>query len=251
MQGSGSDTAVIVPARLQSVRFPRKLLHEIRARPLILWTADRLAEVCPDYPVVFAVEDVELEDLLTREGLDVFRTKAGHPSGTDRIAEVNQSLGARYVLNVQADEPLVTRRQIELLAGLIHSGADMATLAFPFSSQADFNNPNCVKAVLDAKGHALYFSRSPIPHPREETQPLGVEWFQKNPCYHHMGVYAYTQDFLASFSSLPPGRLEQLERLEQLRALENGYRIAVGISDQPTIGVDTPQDADRIVELLA
>ena len=251
MEPSALDTAVIVPARLNSVRFPRKLLHEIKGRPLILWTAERLAQVCPpDLPVFYAVEDEELEALLLAEGLQVFRTAGDHLSGTDRIAEVNQHLGASHVLNVQADEPLVTARQIQLLYDLIHGGADMATLAFPLDGESDFRNPNCVKVVMDAEGRALYFSRSPIPYPCGEEFPLDSGWFQRNLCYHHMGVYAYHGDFLSAFSTLPQGRLEQLERLEQLRALENGYAIAVGISDQPTVGIDAPEDATRFVALL-
>ena len=123
------DLAVIVPARLKSVRFPRKLLYEIHGRPLILWTAHRLTHICVDIPVVFAVEDSELEDLLLSEDFKVHRTRGDHLSGTDRIAEVNETLGARHVINVQADEPLVTARQIQTLRELVHGAVDMATLA--------------------------------------------------------------------------------------------------------------------------
>ena len=244
------DLAVIVPARLKSVRFPRKLLYEIHGKPLILWTAHRLTHICVDIPVVFAVEDSELEDLLLSEDFKVHRTRGDHLSGTDRIAEVNETLGARHVINVQADEPLVTARQIQTLRELVHGAVDMATLAFPIKSEADFRNPNCVKVALDFKGRALYFSRSPIPHPREEPSQFSDDWFQQNPCYHHIGIYAYKQEFLSAFSSLPQGRLERLECLEQLRALENGYSVGVGISDEPTIGVDTQEDVDRVQGLL-
>ena len=248
---STGKSLIIVPARLRSKRFPRKLLHEIHGKPLILWTASRLASVTPGLPFYFAVEDEELEDVLLDAGYNVFRTQGDHLTGTDRIAEANVTLQAEYVLNVQADEPLVTADQLILLDGLIRGGADMATLAFPLISEADFMNPNCVKVVLDHKGHALYFSRAPIPFPRGVASPISKEWFLQNACFHHMGVYAYRQSFLKEFSNLNPGSIERVESLEQLRALEHGFQISVGISNQPTVWLDTPEDARRLEELLA
>lgn len=250
MDATVMDTVIIVPARLQSVRFPRKLLHEIHGKPLILWTAQRLAEASLGLPFYFAVEDQELEMVLEEAGFEVFRTSEDHRSGTDRIAEVNQHLRAEHVLNVQADEPLVTAEQLRALNSLIHGDVDMATLAFPFSNEVDFYDPNCVKTVLDHQGRALYFSRAPIPFPRDVGFPMPEGWLNKNSCYHHIGVYAYKRQFLAEFSQMPQGRLERVERLEQLRALENGYRIAVGVSSQPTVGLDTPEDAARLEGLL-
>ena len=244
------DTAIIVPARLRSVRFPNKLLHEIHGKPLILWTAERLAIEAPDLPTFFAVEDKELEELLNDAGYSAILTQEDHQCGTDRIAEVNLHIQADHILNVQADEPLIQGSQLRKLSELIHEPVDMSTLVFPFTDEADFKNPNCVKAVLDDHGRALYFSRSPIPFPRGIDSPIPPEWFLQNSCYHHVGVYAYKKDFLSKFTHLPQGDLECIERLEQLRALEHGYQIAVGITQKPTIGVDTPEDAARLEELL-
>ena len=251
MDATTLDTAIIVPARLQSERFPRKLLHKIHGKPLVLWTASRLAEVSPGLPVFFAVEDEELEVLLQGEGHSVFRTRGNHQSGTDRIAEVNQHLQAKHVLNVQADEPLITREQLCVLNDLIHGPSDMATLAFRFESGSDFRDPNCVKVVLDRDGHALYFSRAPIPFLREFGTMASDDWFLENACYHHMGIYAYKSSFLEAFGHLPYGTLEQAERLEQLRALENGYQIIVGIAREPTVGVDTLEDVGKLEQFLA
>ena len=250
MAKTALDTVIIVPARLGSKRFPRKLLHEIHGKPLILWTASRLSEVSPGLPIYFAVEDQELEVLLQGEGYSAFRTCGDHQSGTDRIAEVNQHLQAKYVLNVQADEPLITKKQLSLLNDLIHTTSDLATLAFPFQSASDFRNPNCVKVVLDRDGHALYFSRAPIPFRREGTIILSDDCSLENACYHHMGVYAYKSSFLDAFRHLPLGTLERVECLEQLRALENGYKIVVGITREPTVGVDTLEDVGKLEPLL-
>jgi 3-deoxy-manno-octulosonate cytidylyltransferase (CMP-KDO synthetase) len=245
------DTAIIVPARLKSVRFPNKLLHKIHGKPLILWTAQRLAQEAPDLPVFFAVEDKELEVLLHDNGYTAILTNGNHQCGTDRIAEVNHQIQAEHVLNVQADEPLIQGSQLRKLSELIHQPVDMATLVFPFTNEGDFKNPNCVKAVLDEQGRALYFSRSPIPFPRGLESPIPARWFLENSCYHHIGVYGYKRDFLSKFTHLSQGDLERIESLEQLRALEHGFQIAVGITQKPTIGVDTPEDAVRLESLLS
>lgn len=244
------DTAIIVPARLRSVRFPNKLLHKIHGKPLILWTAERLAREVPDIPTYFAVEDEELKVVLHDAGYQAILTSSDHQCGTDRIAEANLEIQAEHVLNVQADEPLIQGIQLRILNDLIHGNVDMATLVFPFTNEEDFFNPNCVKVALNNERKALYFSRSPIPFPRGMKSPLEEAWFKKNPCYHHIGVYAYRKEFLEQFTKLPQGHLEQIERLEQLRALENGFQIAVGITENPTIGVDTPDDATKLAGIL-
>lgn len=236
--------AIIVPCRLESTRFPRKLLHPIRGRPLLLWVAQRLAQQAPDFPLWFAVDDPLLRDCLAPEGFAVLMTSPQHQSGTDRLAEANRTIGAEHVINVQADEPLVTGAQIHLLAALLASGAPMATLATPFHRAEDFANPNQVKVVLaPATRRALFFSRSPIPFARDRGGQVDDAWIAANPCYRHLGLYAYTADLLERFAKLPPGRLEQIEKLEQLRVLENGYAIACDVTENPTIGVDTPEDA--------
>jgi 3-deoxy-manno-octulosonate cytidylyltransferase (CMP-KDO synthetase) len=244
-------TAIIVPCRLESTRFPRKLLHIIQGRPLLLWVAERIREQTPEYPMYLAVDHDLLYDCATAAGFVAIRTRPDHPSGTDRIAEANRQVGAECVINVQADEPLVSARQIRLLAELIAGPAEMATLAAPFQTAADFRNPNQVKVVCDRAGRALYFSRSPIPYGREAAGQVDEAWLRANPCHKHLGLYAYKAALLQRIALLPVGRLEQLEKLEQLRVLENGHAIAVGITEDPTIGVDTPEDAVKFEAWLA
>ncbi len=234
--------SIIVPARLASTRFPRKLLHEVRGKPIIVWTAERIRLVAPEFPLYFAVDDDALESCLNSAGFNVVRTRPDHLSGTDRLAEANASIGAAAVINVQGDEPLVTGEQVRALAAGLASGAAMSTLAIPFERPEDFANPNQVKVVCDRAGMALYFSRSPIPFVRDVGGKVDTAWLAAHPCYRHLGLYAYDADFLGAFSTLEPSFLENIEKLEQLRAMEHGYRIYVGITDQPTIGIDAPED---------
>lgn len=245
-----SVAAIIVPCRLESTRFPRKLLHKIKGRPLLLWVAERIAREAPELPLYFAVDHQLLSDCVTKAGFKAVMTDPAHQSGTDRIAEANRMVRAAKVINVQADEPLVTGRQIRALARLLDGGAVMATLATRFQRAEDFSNPNQVKVVMGADGRALYFSRSIIPFPREKGLAVDDAWVRANPCFKHLGLYAYQADMLEKFTQLPPGRYEQAEKLEQLRALENGYAIACGVTEDPTIGVDTPEDAVKFEALL-
>jgi 3-deoxy-manno-octulosonate cytidylyltransferase (CMP-KDO synthetase) len=246
-----STTAIIVPARLASTRFPRKLLHRIRGKPLILWVAERLAAQTPEIPVHFAVDDDELARPLASRGFSTIFTDPAHASGTDRLAEANRRVGAEYVINVQADEPLVTANQIRMLERLVKGGSPMATLAVPFARVEDFDNPNQVKVVVNLAGEAIYFSRSPIPYPRDLDGGATREWLRNGAVHRHLGLYAYRADFLEEFTGLPAGRLERIEKLEQLRVLEHGFRIAVGITDEPTIGIDTAEDAAAFERHLA
>jgi 3-deoxy-manno-octulosonate cytidylyltransferase (CMP-KDO synthetase) len=242
---------IIVPTRLSSTRFPRKLLHPVRGKPVILWTAERIRSVAPEFPLYFAVEDDELDACLKDAGYQTVMTRPDHPSGTDRLAEANARVGAAAVINVQGDEPLVTGEQIRTLAEGLESGAAMSTLAVRFERPEDFANPNQVKVVRDRAGFALYFSRSPVPFARDRGGQVDVAWLAEYPVYRHLGLYAYTADFLKAFSSLEPGALEGLEKLEQLRALEHGAKIQVGLTDQPTIGIDTPEDVATFETALA
>jgi 3-deoxy-manno-octulosonate cytidylyltransferase (CMP-KDO synthetase) len=178
-------------------------------------------------------------------------TRPDHASGTDRIAEANRTVRADHVINVQADEPMVSAQQIRLLSELIAGPADMATLATRFTTAADFRNPSQVKVVCDREGMARYFSRSPIPYPRDLGGEPDDAWVAANPCYRHLGLYAYKAPLLEEFSRLPVGKLEEIEKLEQLRVIENGRGIAVGFTGEPTIGVDTPEDAEKFEEHLA
>ena len=183
-----------------------------------------------------------MDRCLTQAGYSTIRTSHDHRSGTDRLAEANLLVGADTVINVQGDEPMVTEEQILSLAAGIQGEVSIATLATPFICPDDFTNPNQVKVVLDKAGFALYFSRSPIPFARHINGKVDIPWLASNALYRHLGLYAYKADFLNAFSGLVPGFLEQTEKLEQLRALEHGYRIHVAITEQTTIGIDTAKD---------
>ena len=247
---AASQTVILVPARLASTRFPNKLLHPIKGKSLILHVAERIRQQGPEYTLVFAVDDVRLAREIESGGFQYLMTSKDHPSGADRLAEANRALKADYVINIQGDEPLVSRDQIRKLEDLVRGGAEMATLATPFRKREDFADPNQVKVVMDQSGHALYFSRSPIPFIRALGGPPNPGHLARDACYLHLGLYAYAASFLEKLSHLPPTRLERLERLEQLRVLENGHKIAVGITSDPSIGIDTPSDAERFERQL-
>jgi 3-deoxy-manno-octulosonate cytidylyltransferase (CMP-KDO synthetase) len=217
-----------------------------------LWVAERISRQAPEFPLYFAVDHELLRECVVGAGFKALMTKPTHQTGTDRLAEANRTIGADYVINVQADEPLVTGAQIRMLAGLLTGGAPMATLATPFRRAADFANPNQVKVVLAAAARrALFFTRSPLPYARDRGGVVDDTWVQSNPCLKHLGLYGYHKDLLQKFATLPPGRLEQVEKLEQLRVLENGYEIACDVTQDPTIGVDTLEDAVKFEEWLA
>ena len=236
-------TAIIVPCRLESTRFPRKLLHPIKGKPLLLWVAERIAAQAPDLPLFFAVDHESLRAVVAAQGFHAILTSPAHASGTDRLAEANRTVRADFVINVQADEPLVTAGQIRQLAQLITGLAPMATLATPFKRVVDFYNPNQVKVTMRRDGRALTFTRSRLPFSRDLGLTIDDAWVAANPCYKHLGLYAYQAALLDRYPALPPGRYELIERLEQLRVLENGYDITVGLTGDPSIGIDTPEDA--------
>ena len=240
-----SDLVIIAPARLASERFPRKLLHSVRGKPLILWTAERLASEAPEYPLHFAVADEELKSVLKEAGYHAHLTDPALPTGTDRVAAVNEELGATMVINAQADEPLVTGEQLRSLAELLKKGSEMCTLACPFDREADFRDPNQVKIVLRQDGRALYFSRSAIPFHRGDAA-----WIGPGRAFRHLGLYGYSGSFLRRYVQFSQTILERSERLEQLRALEHGHSIAVALTDQQTLGIDVPADVARFETLL-
>ncbi len=232
---------IIVPARLASSRFPRKLLADAGGEPLILRTAERISQQGPEFELFFAVDGQELAQTLSSAGYQCVMTDPDLPSGTDRIAQANQKLKRHSVINVQADEPMVHRDHLLALASsLEQTGADMATLAIPFESMDDFKDPNQVKVVMDERGFALYFSRSPIPYDRD-LSGKGV-----NGSFKHLGMYAYRSCFLQRYSTAGQGKLESLEKLEQLRALELGCGIVVGVVARETVGVDVPADLQKL-----
>ena len=237
------NVAIIVPARIGSTRFPKKLLHRIKGKPVIVWTGERIRKEAPEFPLYFAVDHESLAEVLRKDGYQPIMTDPGHSCGTDRIAEANRHLKAKYVVNVQADEPLVTGGQIRQLVELIQRDTEMATLGTPVRYDKDYRNPNHVKLVCDENGYAVYFSRAPIPYFRDTHGAFEAEVAAGIPVLIHLGLYVYTASFLQLFCELPPGKLEQVEKLEMLRAMERGHRIRVGITKDALIEIDTPEQA--------
>ena len=244
------NVAIIVPARIGSTRFPKKLLHKIKDKPVIVWTADRIKKEAPEFPLFFAVDHESLADVLRRDGYDVIMTDPAHTCGTDRIAEANRRLKAQYVVNVQADEPLVTGGQIRQLVELIQQDTEMATLGTPVRYDKDYRNPNHVKLVCDDRGYAIYFSRAPIPYLRDTHGAFDPELAAEIPVLIHLGLYAYTGAFLERFCTLMPGKLEQVEKLEMLRAMERGHRIKVGVTKEALIEIDTVEQAVEFEQVV-
>lgn len=241
---------IIVPARLESSRLERKLLYEINGKPLIVWTAERIKSEAPNFPLFFAVDSIELSKCLNSYCFDSIPTRGDHLSGTDRIAEANETIGAEWVINVQGDEPLILGSQIQALADSFKQGHQMATLATPFTEMEAVANPNDVKVVVGLDGNALYFSRSPIPYIRGPKGEVTKDLLIQNRCYKHIGLYGYSADFLRSIPRMRRGQLEAIESLEQLRVLENGHSIFVGISNEKTIGIDTIEDVENFKAFL-
>lgn len=243
---NNSNPTIIVPARLASIRFPRKLLADAGGKPLIIRTAERISSEVPEYDLYFAVDGNELKNLLEKNGYNVILTPSNLPSGTDRIATANKILKKEKVINIQADEPLVTRGHIlSLSKAIFREGISMATLASEFEAENDFMDPNQVKVVTDNNGLALYFSRAPIPHYREKHSTWRSEKNVTGP-FKHMGLYAYDRVFLDYFLGSQESELEKIEKLEQLRALQNGFKIAVEIVKESSIGIDMPNDLEKI-----
>ena len=241
---------VLIPARLASTRLPDKPLADIGGKPMVVRVAERARESAAAR-VVVAADSERIAASCRSHGVEVVLTRADHPSGSDRLAEACELLGLQgedMVVNVQGDEPLIDPRLIDAVGGLLaqRPQAAMSTAAHPIASVEEFTNPNVVKTVLQSDGLALYFSRAPIPWPRDafaadrSVLPDGGPWLR------HIGLYAYRAGFLQRFAALPPGRLERIESLEQLRVLEAGFRIAVALSPEPfPPGVDTPEDLAR------
>ena len=252
---------VIIPARLASTRLPNKPLADLGGKPMVVRVAERAAQ-SRAARVVVATDHPDIADACNQHGIDVRMTRADHPSGTDRIAEVADSLSLpddTVIVNVQGDEPLIDPELINACAGLIGADVPMATAAHAIETMADVFNPNVVKVVLDTAGHALLFSRAPIPWHRDafaaELSTPVAELKQLPPAYEplrHIGLYAYRQDFLQRYPSLPPSPIEHIEALEQLRVLWNGFRIAVHrTGSAPHAGVDTPEDLERVRRYFA
>ncbi len=245
---------VVIPARYASSRLPGKPLADIGGQPMVLRVVER-ALLAGAESVVVATDDARVQQAVEAAGYQAVMTSPDHQSGTERLVEVAETLGwadDTLVVNVQGDEPLIDPALIREAARqlVLHVDAVMATLAHPIHDHADFTNPNVVKVVVDEAGYALYFSRAPIPWPRDafamqQTMPheLGA--------LRHIGLYAYRAGFLRTYASLAASPLERHEMLEQLRVLWHGYRISLGVTPSaPAPGVDTPEDLARVRALF-
>ena len=248
---------VVIPARLGSTRLPRKVLRDIAGKPLVrhVWEAARASGA---EQVVIATDEELVASAARDFGAEVCLTAATHQSGTDRVNEVARTQGWErdsVVVNLQGDEPLMPPALIREAARLLaeDAAADIATFCHPLHAVEDWLNPNVVKLVMDRRGYALYFSRAPIPWKRD---PAGTSdpaaHMPHDLSYRHIGLYAYRVGSLAQFSELPPGDLEQCEALEQLRALSHGFRIRVGVTQNPPPrGVDTEEDLAAVSAILS
>jgi len=240
---------VVIPARYASTRLPGKPLLDIAGKPMVIRVAEQASRSHAD-AVVIATDFEKILTVAEQHGYSAVMTKIDHASGTDRIAEVVQKMGWHddaIVVNVQGDEPLIDPKLInEVALTLAHNhAAVMATACHPIHDEATFLNPNVVKVVMDTHGNALYFSRSPIPYPRDEAHKQAIQ------AHRHIGIYAYRVSFLKQYAELSITELEKIESLEQLRVLHHGFKIAVNITDHaPASGVDTEQDLANVRHLV-
>ena len=240
---------VIIPARLASTRLPNKPLADLGGKPMVVRVAERAAQ-SGAAQIAVATDHEDIVTACRSHGVRAYMTRADHPSGTDRIAEVATAMALpadAVVVNVQGDEPLISPALIAATAARISADVPMATAAHPIDQAEDIFNPNVVKVVLDKAGRALYFSRATIPWNRDAfacSRELVPHDYRP---LRHIGLYAYSNRFLQAYPALPLSPLEQIEALEQLRVLWHGYPIAVHITDDaPAAGVDTPEDLARV-----
>ena len=235
----------VIPARYESTRLTYKLLRKICGKSLLQWTWDNASATYSLDRLIIACDHLEIKKEAEKFGAEVILTSPEHCSGTDRIAEAIRDIDAKVVINIQADEPLIHHSIIDRLAQEMLSDEElvMATVKKRIDQESEIDNPNVVKVVTTREDFAIYFSRFPIPFYRDRgSQPL---------YYKHLGIYAYTKDFLYTFKNLPESSLEGAEKLEQLRVLEAGYKIKVVETQFDSCGVDTEEDLEKAERLLA
>ena len=247
---SDARVLAVVPARFASTRFPGKIIASLEGKPLVYYAYQRAAAASLVSKAVVATDHRQVVDALAPFDVPVIMTRSDHASGTDRIAEVaERETGAAIIVNLQGDEPLVDPATIDATIRPLLDRPDvvMSTARHIITDTEKINDPNVVKVVCDSNGLALYFSRHPIPCIRDDADRAS------SPRCHwqHLGLYAYRRDFLLAYAQMPQTPLEKLEKLEQLRVLENGYRIAVVDTEYEAIGVDTPEDLERVRAIMA
>jgi 3-deoxy-manno-octulosonate cytidylyltransferase (CMP-KDO synthetase) len=242
----------IIPARYASTRFPGKPLAMLGGKPMIQWVWERAFEVFNH--LVVATDDQRIMDAVLNFGGNAVMTSPNHSTGTERCAEAMEifqrknSLEITHVVNIQGDEPLLnTSHMVALKSSFKDEDTQIATLIQPIASVEELTNPNVVKVVCDLSSKALYFSRSPIPHGRNSSPE---ELIKQQGCFRHMGLYAFRANILPELVKLRPTLLEQAESLEQLRWMENGYIIRTQVTNEPSMGVDTPEDLEAISRII-
>lgn len=240
----------IIPARYASSRFPGKPLADILGKPMIQWVYERSCRAKFLDKVIIATDDQRIFDTVEKFGGSVSMTSLHAANGTERIAEVAKNLSSTFVLNIQGDEPLIDPDSIDRLVAIMRENphSPVGTLVKRIENIEDLTNPNIPKVVVDKNFDALYFSRSIIPFYRDENNY--EVWFKNSVYYKHIGMYIYRRKFLLEFVKLPVSNLEKIEQLEQLRVLENVYKIKVAETETDSIGVDVPEDINRVVEYL-
>lgn len=241
------DVVVVIPARYGSSRFPGKVVAKDTGKFLVQHTAEAALKASTVDKVVIATDDQRVLQACESFDIDCVMTSESHQSGTDRIAEAVQDIDCEIVINLQADEPEMDPENIDFLVLLLKQNpeAAMATLVTGIDSKEQIADPNVVKAVVDTSGRAIYFSRSVIPYDRDAAGVGQVDNY-----FRHLGIYAYRREFLYKFTSMPQSKLEKIEKLEQLRAVENGYSIITGKVDTVPEGIDTPEQYRAFVERM-
>lgn len=236
----------IIPARFASTRFPGKPLVTIQGKTMIRRVVEQVQKVPGLLDIIVATDDERIEAEVKSFGGKVVQTSPDHPSGTDRVYEayLKAGISCDFILNVQGDEPFIQPEQIQNLLSVLQPSTELATLVKPIQDGTQLGNPNIVKAVFSESGNAIYFSRNPIPFLRGNT-PM-EDWIKQANYYKHIGMYAYRSDILEKITRLQPSPLELAESLEQLRWLENGFKIQTAITQLETIGIDTPEDLKKL-----
>src|SRR5713101_5998442 len=236
----------VIPARYESTRFPGKALASIAGQPMIQHVLERVRQAKTVSKAVVATDDERIAQAVRGFGGDAVMTRSEHRCGTERVAEVATHMPAEIYVNVQGDEPMISPEAIDAAVEAMTDDAtvQLATLSVAFALPAQIMDPNVVKVVADFQGDALYFSRAPIPWVREEAEHVSARHTK------HIGLYVFRREALLDFPTLPPGDLERLEQLEQLRWLENGYRMRVVETDYDAVSVDVPADIERVESIL-
>ena len=231
----------MIPARYGATRFPAKLMQDLCGKPVIVHTYERVADTRLFDEVYVVTDDDRIEKAIREVGGKVIRSKKEHNSGSDRLAEASRDLDVDIIVNVQGDEPFTDKENlqkvIDIFAKDLTKSIAVASLMERITDPDDIANPNNVKVVVNKFREALYFSRNIIPFPRDPNTKVSY--------YKHIGIYAYRKEALQQFTELPPSLLEETEKLEQLRYLENGFKIRLALTNIPTIGIDTPEDLER------